>query len=166
MMYRAARSLVASSVGDENMSESSWREHYTGTDLFAFVTFDATLEAAVCLGRSEDSRRNDEKTVERWARRARFHSWLEWFRIRTPFARVPVSFFTNFILAVRAEDNTFFLPITASLRQDSLRYRDHFSFTNRIVTGAESFAATRPVPRKSRAVFYAESAGNTLLIAL
>ena len=72
-------------------------------------------EAAVCLGRSEDSRRNDEKTVERWARRARFHSWLEWFRIRTPFARVPVSFFTNFILAVRAEDNTFFLPITASL---------------------------------------------------
>lgn len=115
MMYRAARSLVASSVGDENMSESSWREHYTGTDLFAFVTFDATLEAAVCLGRSEDSRRKDEKTVERWARRARFHSWLEWFRIRTPFARVPVSFFTNFILAVRAEDNTFFLPITASL---------------------------------------------------
>jgi len=50
--------------------------------------------------------------------------------------------------------------------QDSLRYRNHFSFTNRIVTGAESFAATKPVPGKSRAVFYAESAGNTLLIAL
>ncbi len=32
-----------------------------------------------------------------------------------PFARVPVSFFTNFILAVRAEDNTFLLPITTSL---------------------------------------------------
>jgi hypothetical protein len=50
--------------------------------------------------------------------------------------------------------------------QDSLRYRDHLSFTNRIVTGAESFAATKPVPRKSLAVFCAESAGNTLLIAL
>jgi hypothetical protein len=50
--------------------------------------------------------------------------------------------------------------------QDSLRYHEHFSFTNRIVTGAESFAATRPVPRKSRAVFYAKSVGNTLLIAL
>ena len=122
-MYRAARSLVASSIGDENTSESSWREHYTGSDLFAFVTFDATLEAAVCLGRSEDSRRNDGKTVERWARRARFHSWLEWFRIRTPFARVPVSFFTNFILAVRAEDNTFFLPITTSLTIGMRRVR-------------------------------------------
>src|SRR5258708_24343023 len=54
MMYRAARSLVASSVGDENTSESSLREHYTGTDLFAFVTFASAFEAATCYGRSKE----------------------------------------------------------------------------------------------------------------
>ena len=32
-----------------------------------------------------------------------------------PFARVPLSSFTNFILAVCAEDNIFLLPITTSL---------------------------------------------------
>ena len=53
MMYRAARSLVASSVGDENTSESSWREHYTGTDLFAFVTFASAFKAAGCLGETK-----------------------------------------------------------------------------------------------------------------
>jgi hypothetical protein len=44
MMYRAARSLVASSVADENTSVVlSWREHYTGTNLFAFETFASAL---------------------------------------------------------------------------------------------------------------------------
>jgi hypothetical protein len=101
----------------------------------------------------------------------------------SPYRFLPISF-----SAVRAEDNTFFLPITASLTVGVLWRRSTapassgafaaykgrtpcvivtiFSFTNRIVTGAESFAATKPVPGKSRAVFYAESAGNTLLIAL
>lgn len=51
MMYRAARSLVASSVADENTSESSWREHYTGTNLFAFVTLASAFAVAMHLGR-------------------------------------------------------------------------------------------------------------------
>jgi len=36
-MYRAARSLVASSLADENKSASSRRENYNGTSAFAFT---------------------------------------------------------------------------------------------------------------------------------
>jgi len=37
MMYRAARSLVASSLADENTSASFRRENYIGCAAFAFA---------------------------------------------------------------------------------------------------------------------------------
>jgi hypothetical protein len=47
-----------------------------------------------------------------------------------------------------------------------LRYRNMFSFTDRIVTGAETPRRRGRDPVRLRAVLYAKSAGNTLLIAL
>jgi hypothetical protein len=47
-----------------------------------------------------------------------------------------------------------------------LRYRQIFSFTDRIVTGAESLPRRGHAPRKMGAVFNAKSADNNLLITL
>ena len=179
-MYRAARSLVASSLADENTSVVLWPEHYTGTNLFAFVTFASALETATgyeargrlkllwwnaCRALREKSsipfRTSDSLGCTR-------HSRL-----------VPVSFFTDFILAARVGHGIF---ITTDHNftdcRHALRARDHalaaatfcvpqsgiscavaaFFFYRSNRDWRRNFAAAGQASQELSAVFYAKSA--------
>ena len=167
---------------------SCWREHYTGTNFFAFVAFASAFEGALCSGAKRRLTQQWWKDCIALAQKSSIP-----FRTRdssesTRYSRVsqyrfsPISFslpcrrryflttdhnFTDYRHALGAHDHAR-VVVTFVVSRARIRCAIATVFLPPIESRLAQKLLRRlgRYPRKSGAVFYAKSASNTLLIAL